>query len=402
MLRNTVRAESVLADKAVDGLVLMRPFNVYYATGHWNRSMNARWDVMFAAVMPRDQSAPVVLVCPAMGLMFLATDPADADEIVPYLFPASDSNHDKAAPFGPPPVRSNTDPGEVDRAKLACVGNYVSLIQAHGGAALAKAVRLAGLEGKRLACDDPRATLLLSREGSSAKVDYRPEVIKEIRLVKTPAEIALLEQAAGANEAACRAVAQSLQPGWTVDQIQNAFAMECAGRGAEAVYLMPSIGELPCRGIAAGEATMLDALSMVSQYHGDFGRTVVVGGGDAETRRRARALTSVAEAVRDFLKPGRSYNQIIGFYLQALERQELPANPPTPHCLGLQHTDDPRPDDWHPGLQPDLVLEQGMVLNVDMPFLEVGAGMMHREDTFVITSDGCRTLTKLDDTLIET
>ena len=62
----------------------------------------------------------------------------------------------------------------------------------------------------------------------------------------------------------------------------------------------------------------------------------------------------------------------------------------------IEHTDDPKPVGAQPGLKPDAVLEPGMVVNVDMPFTEIGWGSVHIEDTVVITAGGCDPLTSLD------
>ena len=43
----------------------------------------------------------------------------------------------------------------------------------------------------------------------------------------------------------------------------------------------------------------------------------------------------------------------------------------------------------------DPVLEENMVINVDMPFIEVGWGSVHLEDTLLITADGCEPLTSM-------
>ena len=66
------------------------------------------------------------------------------------------------------------------------------------------------------------------------------------------------------------------------------------------------------------------------------------------------------------------------------------------HSLGLEHTDDPKVAGAQPGLKPDAVLEPGMVVNVDMPYTEIGWGSVHIEDTVVITPQGCDPLTSLD------
>jgi Xaa-Pro aminopeptidase len=68
----------------------------------------------------------------------------------------------------------------------------------------------------------------------------------------------------------------------------------------------------------------------------------------------------------------------------------------TPHGLGLEHTDDPKPLGVQLGTKPDQVLEAGMVINVDMPYTEIGWGSLHIEDTALVTDDGHELLTTAD------
>jgi Xaa-Pro aminopeptidase len=51
-------------------------------------------------------------------------------------------------------------------------------------------------------------------------------------------------------------------------------------------------------------------------------------------------------------------------------------------------------------MNPNRALEPGMVLNLDMPYVEWGWGTLHREDTVVVTANGCELLTSGDQTLI--
>ena len=64
--------------------------------------------------------------------------------------------------------------------------------------------------------------------------------------------------------------------------------------------------------------------------------------------------------------------------------------------MGLEHTDDPKLIGPQPGVKPDQVLEANMVINVDMPFTEIGWGSVHMEDTVVITDDGFERLSEAD------
>jgi hypothetical protein len=73
-----------------------------------------------------------------------------------------------------------------------------------------------------------------------------------------------------------------------------------------------------------------------------------------------------------------------------------PFRAPAVQPLGLQHTDDPQGRFDPPGKTADRALEADMVINVDMPHLEIGWGAVHIEDTARVTGDGCEPLTSMD------
>jgi Xaa-Pro aminopeptidase len=73
----------------------------------------------------------------------------------------------------------------------------------------------------------------------------------------------------------------------------------------------------------------------------------------------------------------------------------------TPHSVGLEHTDHPIPIGLElPGSQGDLVCEENMVINVDLPYHELGFGGMHLEDMIRVSKDGCEPLTTMKTDLI--
>ena len=102
------------------------------------------------------------------------------------------------------------------------------------------------------------------------------------------------------------------------------------------------------------------------------------------------------------LKPGTAYSQLADAAVDAIRRSGLPEFVyATPHSLGLEHTDDPKPAGTQQGMTADVVLEPGMVLNIDMPFTEIGWGSVHIEDTVHILEDGYEALTSSDFDIIE-
>ena len=84
----------------------------------------------------------------------------------------------------------------------------------------------------------------------------------------------------------------------------------------------------------------------------------------------------------------------VGDYIRGLGFKNF--RDPVVHSLGLEHTDDPKLVGAQPGSKPDQVLEANMVINVDMPFTEIGWGSVHMEDTVLITDNGFERLSKSD------
>ncbi len=69
---------------------------------------------------------------------------------------------------------------------------------------------------------------------------------------------------------------------------------------------------------------------------------------------------------------------------------------PVVHGLGLEHTDDPKSIGTQPGVKISQSLEKNMIINIDMPFTEIGWGSVHMEDTILITDDGFERLSTAD------
>jgi Xaa-Pro aminopeptidase len=406
-LCNRPRADAVLDRTGCDALLALQPHNVLYLTNHMPRTMNVRWDVSYAALLPRDPGKPAGLVVQALELLFLAGTALPVDLIEAYLAPLPDEQpiegwEPGAIPFPGFPVRPGVTLTDALAEKLAIARSHGVRAAPTAAHAVARLIRAAGLERGRLLTDDARAPLWLAEAGlSAARCLYDPGAFKEIRLVKTTAEIERLRRAAAANEAACRAAAHKARPGLTQDELELDFVAECARRGNWAAYLVSDLGRLPHDAIVPGEPLMLDALSTREGYYGDFGRTLVVGAVSTDLRRRAGGLDAAWAAALATIRPGADYDSVRRAAVDGARRADFEEfGLPVAHSVGLQHTDDPAPPGRHTGMNPNRELEPGMVLNLDMPFIEWGWGALHREDTVLVTEAGCELLTSGDDTLI--
>jgi len=403
-LCNLARAHSVLDRLGYDALIALQPHHVLYLTNHAPRTMNVRWDVGYAAVLPRDPEKPTGLVVQALELLFLAGRKLPVDIVETYLAPMPDASPEQDAGVAFPGLRIR--PGvpltAVIEEKIEIsrrIGARAASTAAH---ALGRLVRAAGLESARVVADDARAPSWLDEAGlKSIRCVYDPGVFKEIRVVKSAAEIERLRASARANENACRAMAARATPGMTAQELEREFVIECARAGSWAAFLVSDLGDLAHGRIVPGEPLMLDALSSREGYYGDFGRTLVLGDVSPELARRAAGLQAAWRNARTAIRPGMDYEGLKLAAIEGARSADFPeCEPPVPHCLGLQHTDDPVRPGLHTGMNPNRTLEPGMVLNLDMPFIEWGWGSLHREDTLLVTETGCELLTRDDDTLI--
>ena len=408
-LVNLPRAEHLMRTAGVEALVAVHPVNVYYCSGFWSVLHTMGFDFAGAAVLPREQSRGAALVASASQLWRLSLrECAYPERIIPVTAPAnSRALHSPDAPgvhaTSWPVSAGATDWSAIQRgwvmAARAAAGNEAATT-IHG---IARALRAAGLAQARVATDDARLAGLLAVAGlEGVECRYLPNLFRRLRMVKSEVELVLMREAARRNADSAIATARQIAAGMTMHDIETQFRIETARRDTETVFIVAGgTGLLPHGEVRRGEPLLIDAVSHYQHYHGDFGRTVIVGEPSAEVRRRVAALRIGWQASFEALRPGRKYSQIrqagLDAMAQAGYRYLTVANP---HSVGLQHTDEPFRDDSPFELKDDIVLEQGMTLTVDFPHLDVGFGGCHLEDLVEITADGARPLADMDEPLI--
>jgi Xaa-Pro aminopeptidase len=397
-LLNLPRARALMERSGADALVAQLPINVYYLTGDWGfLASTERFDAANFAVLPRRADSPAAYVLPSLELRRLASEggiwmPA----LHAYSSPLDDDAPTEAGrPYVGWPVRAGAQLTERERAWVDIVARHRDRVAASALHALARAARDAGLDGARIITDDPRIAGWLELHGvRPASVRYEVSFFNEIRKIKTTPEIDLMRLAARANERALLAAGDSLREGALWDEIETVYMTEMARQGARGVYCICGVAGLPAGHVRRSEPVLLDALGQYRHYHGDFGRSAVLGEPYAELRRRFAALRSGWDAIRPLLRPGTRYSELERLAIETVRGNGFPEfRYVTPHGLGLEHTDDPKPVGAQPGTRPDQVLEAGMVINVDMPYTEIGWGSLHLEDTVLITTDGHELLT---------
>jgi Xaa-Pro aminopeptidase len=230
-------------------------------------------------------------------------------------------------------------------------------------------------------------------------------ILRWIRIIKSPLELALMRRGTQANTAAVHAVIDSVRAGANYRDLRRLFAVETAKRGNRAVFMTIDrvSSELPTKdAVRDGQTLFFDGVSNFQNYHGDYARTVFVGEPTAAARRLSAAIVEGWEAIREQLRPGLSYKDITTLGMETLRKLGVAEQVGFgPHSVGMMHTDEPGAGEGDFFVKDNLILEENMVLSVDCPSLETGiGGSIHIEDLMLITADGAVPIHDIGDHVI--
>jgi Xaa-Pro aminopeptidase len=228
---------------------------------------------------------------------------------------------------------------------------------------------------------------------------------RKIRMVKSAVELGHMRRIAQVNQDACMAMLSQLERGATKADIDQLFLLEAARRGAKAVWIAAgTVGGLPNGEIVEGQPMLIDAVSQINYYHGDFGRTFVLGEPTDETIARTNVLRAGWEVAQEVIRPGMKYSELRAICGDAMAKMKKSSDDVRfgagPHSVGLQHTDQPYRDGLPFMVRDDLTFEENMTLTVDFPVQQLGWGGAHLEDLVVVTKNGIEPLASADGPLV--
>jgi Xaa-Pro dipeptidase len=414
LLVNKARAYEVMEREGLDGIVALNPVNVFYLGNYLGYEMQKLRAIPSFAVMPRDPKQPSFLVAAGADLLFLANGDREYPEIVPYSFPveiekylekADWSVEPQAAPLsGGAVIESGLQPRE--RQWQGFRQRVASRCASTPEWGLVRALELAGLSRGKVAVDDWRIAEVLRSLGRGGVTCVPGDnTFRKIRLIKSEVELKHMRAVARINQDACVAMLKQVRRGTTKDQIDELFMVEAAKRGAKAMWIATgTIGGLTQGKVVEGEPMMVDAVSQRNFYHGDFGRTVVLGEPSKALQACMASLRIGSDTVLEKGRPGMKYSQLRALVGDAMTKAYTGGIPVRfgagPHSVGLQHTDQPYRDGVPFVVGDDLTLEEGMTLTVDLPTSVLGWGAIHCEDLLVVTKTGLEPLATADGPLV--
>jgi Xaa-Pro aminopeptidase len=392
-LINRDRAETVMQHFGVAAMVLADPTNIYYATGFWPQTIVMGHVGSSLAVVPADKTKPVTLITAQFLHYFFNLDATPKDSpLVIKLYTAPDQDSENAAP---PTFFRSAEGGSVDHHERATRGSTLAQLEAHpafASAALALRSVLADLGGP-LATDNVVPGSLI---GGNQSYKAAGPLLRRIRMIKSAHEIGLMRIAAQSNCEAARAAIGSVGVGDRYKDLQNAFFAETGRRGGKPVFMSTDYTAFRENEgvITDGRSFSIDAVGSYAGYHGDYGRTIIVGEPQPALRRAVDAAILCNETVSQALRPGLHFSDIVRLGQETIAKAGYNiSTPSSPHSVGLFHTDEAFKDDGLVFAKADHLIEENMVLSVDCPMLQTDmGGSVHLEDLWLITADGCEPL----------
>ncbi|MBV9406060.1 MAG: aminopeptidase P family protein [Acidobacteriaceae bacterium] len=294
-----------------------------------------------------------------------------------------------------------TDPRYETQASLECDCD-VKVMKGPTLVAAAKWVRRLRLkslafEQNRIGYDD---YVQLKEVATGVRLKPVAGAIENLRMIKSPAEIATIQASVQLNSAALEQALRHFKP--TITEVDLAaeidYRMRRLGADSSAFETIVASGErsaLPHarptdHPIRPDELLLIDMGANVAGYASDMTRTFAVGKLDAKKRRMHRAVLESQLAAVHAVRPGVTCSSVDGTarrVLRGFGMDKLFIHS-TGHGLGLEIHERPRI-----GRKEAMKLEAGMVITVEPGVYQRGSGGVRIEDTVVVTPSGCRILT---------
>ncbi|WP_461863228.1 Xaa-Pro dipeptidase PepQ [Thermococcus sp.] len=247
----------------------------------------------------------------------------------------------------------------------------------------------------------------LKEKAGIKKFEAIDDVIKELRIVKTPGEIELIEAACGIADMAMMAALEDISEGKREREIAARMEYVMKMNGAEKPAFDTIIASgwrsaLP-HGVASdkrierGELVVIDEGALYRHYNSDTTRTIVVG---SPNKKQKDIYEAVLEAQKKGVReagPGMTAKELDTIVRNVIKEYGYGENfiHSTGHGVGLEIHEWPRVSQ-----QDDTVLKPGMVVTIEPGIYIPKFGGVRIEDTIVITKSGARRLTKTERELI--
>jgi Xaa-Pro dipeptidase len=380
-LINRPRAERVMDELGLDGLLGASFENVYYLSGFWSENFFVLpRQTQVYALAARNRLEQPHLVCGLNDAAGVFEDAPDArvnfyGRIFRFV---SDNPLTEIEQFVKRQVLESEPFGNIIDATVA-------------------AFEEAGLTRGTIAYDDraifPHNLAELQQRLSNVKWVPGWEIFRRIRAVKTDEEIRRLKAALALNEKAVQAAMSVAKVGITEQEMIEEFERTVVSAGGKPTFTQLVFGRRGGHGnvmkrdakLAPGDIIRFDVGTMVEGYNSDIARNFTLEEPPARTRELYNAVLRGEEVAAAAMKPGVTAAEVFDTTVKAIREAGIPdyQRHHVGHGIGLEVYDLPTlmPTDHTP-------LEANMVFEVETPYYVLGFGGLQPEDTVIVTENG--------------
>jgi Xaa-Pro dipeptidase len=385
VLLNIERARILMAEQGLDALVATSTENVIYASDYTSWTLDTFKDLEIYAVIPRD--GDIALIVSIDGSDYLAGRAAATSRIYTYGTYHIMRDPDAVLTGAEARLLEIRDQSSHHDTALA------ALTQALDDQALLTGT--IGVDERGLSPHQWRALVETLR---SSSIQPANDLFRAIRMIKTEEEIARLRYAVYTVEAGIQAAFQKAAPGVTEKDLQQIFRATVAATGTNPGHFETSAGTRSAASFPAseyriqmGDVIRSDCGGRYLGYWADTGRTMVVGDPPPKLAHYYDALQAGIAAILAAIHPGVPVRRLFEAGIQTVRGAGIPhyQRHHVGHSIGLEMYEAPLLVAT-PG---DTQLEPGMVINIELPYYELGLGGLQIEETVVVTESGYEILT---------
>jgi Xaa-Pro dipeptidase len=283
--------------------------------------------------------------------------------------------------------------------------------------AVAEVLKARGWQGRRVAIDQNAWFLTINLYNRLVAV-FGPlldgsGMVEPVRRIKSPLEIAAIENAAIANDAGMMAGLATVRAGVTENNVAAAIMAAAVDAGSEYFGMEPFVTSGPRSGVAhstwvrrriqPGDVVILETCACYNRYHAAGFRTVVVGNVPQRALDQYAVCQEALETAVEKLRPGNTCADVHNAVQAVIDRHGCTAGyrKRTGYSIGVAFA-----PDWGEGnilslyRGVDVPLVPGMVFHVPITLRDYGKYTVAVSETVLVTDGRARCMGRINRDLV--
>lgn len=383
---NKELAKKVMQNIGVEAIIAASVPNVFYISDYMNLGAQLGCGYQSYAVLPLD------------GEPFIIAPINEADLVIDSITWIKNIQY-----YGCLNVKTTKNPksSEITKKLITAITSPTAETSCD---ALVIAISSQGLATKNLALDFSLIPYTqyesIQKNLPDAKIIDGTGPLMKIRSVKTSEEIARIQRSTEITEKAMEDALEIIHPEIMEINLSSMFNYSVTEDGGRVTNSFIGIGERSA--FPNPEPTTLSAVkgdlirfqlgSIINNYNSNISRTAIIEKSSNEVEKRWKTVIDAQTSAIESIKHGIQIKEIYNIAKKELSKAGIKDCPTSlGHCIGIECNEKP----WITNDE-KTELQEGMVINVDIPYLDVGWGGIQLEDTILVTKKGFKFLTNTE------